>query len=185
MPRIYPFAPGWPLALPCGPVHYSQTSSAQTSRLPPPRTWIISPPPIHGGMASSTSDRPHRKPMPVGPHILCELPTIQSAPSRRTSTDMWGRDWQQSRRTRAPTCMQAPVAGWRQGVETASGQLQGTAARCLGCSQGRVNKVKLPQRSTGWGTEGRALNHSWNTGNPALSTLTACVPHPNAQSHGQ
>eukprot|EP00955_Chlamydomonas_euryale_P092682 364731-Chlamydomonas_euryale.AAC.9 len=44
-------------------------------------SWIISPPPIHGRMDSSSSSLPHRKPTPVGPHILCPLPTIQSAPS--------------------------------------------------------------------------------------------------------
>jgi hypothetical protein len=31
---------------------------------------IISPPPIHGGMASSRSRLPYNTPMPVGPHIL-------------------------------------------------------------------------------------------------------------------
>jgi hypothetical protein len=39
-------------------------------------------PPIHGGMVSKTSTRPHRNPIPVGPHILCPLATIQSTPSQ-------------------------------------------------------------------------------------------------------
>lgn len=47
---------------------------------------------------------PHRKPMPVGPHILWEEATIQSAPSRCTSMGMLGTLWQQSSSTLAPTC---------------------------------------------------------------------------------
>mmetsp|Transcript_11240 Transcript_11240/g.23463 ORF Transcript_11240/g.23463 Transcript_11240/m.23463 type:complete len:206 (-) Transcript_11240:497-1114(-) len=66
-------------------------------------SWIISPPPIHGGIASSTSSLPQRKPMPVGAHILWPEATIQSAPSSCTSTFMCGMDWQASRRTFAPT----------------------------------------------------------------------------------
>mmetsp|Transcript_36924 Transcript_36924/g.91224 ORF Transcript_36924/g.91224 Transcript_36924/m.91224 type:complete len:236 (-) Transcript_36924:550-1257(-) len=69
-------------------------------------SWIISPPPIHGGMVSSTSMRPHRNPMPVGPHILCPLATIQSTPSVCTSTAMCGTDWHESSSTLAP-CLRA------------------------------------------------------------------------------
>jgi len=41
--------------------------------------------------------------MPVGPHILWLLATIQSAPSLFTSIGMCGTLWQQSARTFAPT----------------------------------------------------------------------------------
>ena len=64
-------------------------------------TSIISPPPIQGGMDSSASDVPHRKPIPVGPHILCAEPTIQSTPSVCTSIGTLAIDWQASSRTLA------------------------------------------------------------------------------------
>ncbi len=38
-----------------------------------PTVWIISPPPWYGAIASSSSFRAHRTPMPVGPHILWPL----------------------------------------------------------------------------------------------------------------
>ena len=39
-----------------------------------PSTWsIISPPPCHGGIASSSACLPHRKPTPVGPHIFIHM----------------------------------------------------------------------------------------------------------------
>mmetsp|Transcript_13962 Transcript_13962/g.52364 ORF Transcript_13962/g.52364 Transcript_13962/m.52364 type:complete len:227 (-) Transcript_13962:686-1366(-) len=63
---------------------------------------IISPPPIHGGMVSSTSEVPHKKPIPVGPHILCPDATIQSTPSCCTSIGMCGTDWHASNSTLAP-----------------------------------------------------------------------------------
>ena len=47
---------------------------------------------------------PQRKAEPVGPHILCPAPTIQSAPSCCTSMGLPGTDWQQSKRTLALTC---------------------------------------------------------------------------------
>ena len=53
----------------------------------------------------STTYRPHRKPMPVGPHILWLEATIQSQPRVVTSTGMWGTLWQQSPTTNAPTCV--------------------------------------------------------------------------------
>ncbi len=34
---------------------------------------IMSPPPRNGGIASSTSRRPCRMPMPVGPYALCAV----------------------------------------------------------------------------------------------------------------
>mmetsp|Transcript_13662 Transcript_13662/g.57086 ORF Transcript_13662/g.57086 Transcript_13662/m.57086 type:complete len:205 (+) Transcript_13662:589-1203(+) len=58
---------------------------------------------MKGDMVSSTSILPHRKPMPVGPHILCPLATIQSAPRACTSTGMWGTLWHASSSTFAPT----------------------------------------------------------------------------------
>mmetsp|Transcript_57345 Transcript_57345/g.132118 ORF Transcript_57345/g.132118 Transcript_57345/m.132118 type:complete len:212 (-) Transcript_57345:513-1148(-) len=63
---------------------------------------IISPPPCQGGIAASTSWRPHRKPTPVGPHILCPEATSQSTPRARTSTGWVGTLWQASSSTRAP-----------------------------------------------------------------------------------
>mmetsp|Transcript_18153 Transcript_18153/g.51202 ORF Transcript_18153/g.51202 Transcript_18153/m.51202 type:complete len:238 (+) Transcript_18153:542-1255(+) len=68
-------------------------------------SWIISPPPIHGGMLSSTSMSPQRNPMPVGPHILWLDAAIQSAPSAWTSTGMCGTDWHASSSTLAPTAL--------------------------------------------------------------------------------
>mmetsp|Transcript_10510 Transcript_10510/g.38112 ORF Transcript_10510/g.38112 Transcript_10510/m.38112 type:complete len:204 (+) Transcript_10510:515-1126(+) len=66
-------------------------------------SWIISPPPIHGGIVSRTSARPHRNPIPVGAHILCPDATIQSTPNVFTSIGMCGTDWHASRSTFAPT----------------------------------------------------------------------------------
>lgn len=64
----------------------------------------------HGGIACHL---PHRKPMPVGPHILCEEATIQSAPSRCTSIGMLGTLWQQSSSTLAPTYHDGQLASWQ------------------------------------------------------------------------
>mmetsp|Transcript_22211 Transcript_22211/g.40875 ORF Transcript_22211/g.40875 Transcript_22211/m.40875 type:complete len:211 (+) Transcript_22211:654-1286(+) len=68
-------------------------------------TLIISPPPFQGGIALNTSSRPHKKPIPVGPHILCPEATKKSTPSSWTSTGMCGTDWQASSRTRAPALL--------------------------------------------------------------------------------
>lgn len=51
--------------------------------------------------------------MPVGPHILCEEATIQSAPSRCTSIGMLGTLWQQSSSTLASTCCDEQSALWQ------------------------------------------------------------------------
>ncbi len=58
---------------------------------------IMSPPARNGGIASSSSRRPHSTPEPVGPIILC--PEKKSAPSAWTST---GRSAWPGRRPRAP-----------------------------------------------------------------------------------
>ncbi len=42
--------------------------------------------------------------MPVGPHILCDEATSQSAPSARTSTGMLGTLWHASTSSLPPTC---------------------------------------------------------------------------------
>ena len=34
---------------------------------------IIEPPPMNGGISSSSSRRPNRAPIPVGPYILCPV----------------------------------------------------------------------------------------------------------------
>mmetsp|Transcript_5373 Transcript_5373/g.16351 ORF Transcript_5373/g.16351 Transcript_5373/m.16351 type:complete len:204 (+) Transcript_5373:1104-1715(+) len=62
---------------------------------------------MKGDISSSTSIDPHRKPMPVGPHILCPEATSQSAPSACTSTGMCGTLWHASSSTRAPTALAA------------------------------------------------------------------------------
>mmetsp|Transcript_55062 Transcript_55062/g.154908 ORF Transcript_55062/g.154908 Transcript_55062/m.154908 type:complete len:223 (-) Transcript_55062:153-821(-) len=67
-----------------------------------PTSSIISPPKRNGGAPRRSSARPHRKPMPVGPHILWPLPTSQSTPNCFTSTGMFGMLWQASTRTLAP-----------------------------------------------------------------------------------
>ena len=36
---------------------------------------IMSPPPMNGGIASSSSIRPHSTPIPVGPYSLCPVKT--------------------------------------------------------------------------------------------------------------
>mmetsp|Transcript_33484 Transcript_33484/g.107628 ORF Transcript_33484/g.107628 Transcript_33484/m.107628 type:complete len:212 (+) Transcript_33484:683-1318(+) len=79
---------------------------------PSTETWsIISPPPCQGGIPSSTSPRPQRKPTPVGPHILCPDATKKSTPRRPTSTGMCGTDWHASSSTRAPTpCAAATIS---------------------------------------------------------------------------
>jgi hypothetical protein len=63
---------------------------------------IISPPPMKGGMDSSRSGLPHRKPMPVGPAALCADATTQSAPREETSTGPAGTDWHASSSRRPP-----------------------------------------------------------------------------------
>ena len=41
---------------------------------------IISPPPCHGRISSNRFERPHKTPMPVGPHILWPLNATKSTP---------------------------------------------------------------------------------------------------------
>ena len=53
-------------------------------------------------MDSNASSVPQRKPIPVGPHILCPDATIQSTPRVWTSTGMCGTDWHASSSTFAP-----------------------------------------------------------------------------------
>ncbi|CDF40081.1 unnamed protein product [Chondrus crispus] len=68
---------------------------------------IISPPPMYGGICSSRALLPHRKPTPVGPHILCADATKKSHPMAPTSTGMCGTDWHASTRTMAPAAWAA------------------------------------------------------------------------------
>ena len=51
---------------------------------------IMSPPPMNGGMAFSSSRRPHSTPMPVGPSILWPEKARKSMSSSCTSTGMCG-----------------------------------------------------------------------------------------------
>ena len=53
---------------------------------------IISPPVRNGGMALSSSSRPHSTPMPNGPNSLCAEKAKKSAPMACTSTWMCGVD---------------------------------------------------------------------------------------------
>ena len=55
-------------------------------------TSIIDPPVRNGGMASSSSARPNRTPIPSGPSILCPEKTRKSTPSAVTSTGWCGTD---------------------------------------------------------------------------------------------
>src|SRR5665213_1806139 len=63
---------------------------------------IMSPPVRNGGIASSSARLPYRKPIPVGPHILCPLAARKSTSSAWTSTGMCGTDWAASTKTTAP-----------------------------------------------------------------------------------
>ena len=60
------------------------------------------PPPRKGGMASSSSSRPHSTPMPDGPHILWAEKAMKSAPMACTSVGTWGTNWQASTTATAP-----------------------------------------------------------------------------------
>ena len=51
---------------------------------------IIEPPVINGGMAASTSVRPHKQPIPSGPSILWPLQAMKSTPSSATLTGICG-----------------------------------------------------------------------------------------------
>ena len=72
---------------------------------------IISPPPMNGGMASSSSARAHRAPMPVGPHILWAEKATKSASHACTSTGRWGTAWHASTSTWAPAAWAASASG--------------------------------------------------------------------------
>mmetsp|Transcript_18993 Transcript_18993/g.61928 ORF Transcript_18993/g.61928 Transcript_18993/m.61928 type:complete len:234 (+) Transcript_18993:447-1148(+) len=75
-------------------------------------SWIISPPPIQGGIPARMSALAHRKPMPVGPHILCPEATMTSAPSVCTSTGMCGTLWHASSMRSAPcSCASSATSG--------------------------------------------------------------------------
>ena len=58
-------------------------------------------------MASSSSARPHRTPMPVGPIILWAEKAMKSTPSSRTSTGEWGTSCAPSATTTAPAAWAA------------------------------------------------------------------------------
>ena len=62
---------------------------------------IISPPPCHGRISSNRFERPHKTPMPVGPHILWPLNATKSTPSFWTSSGLCGALWHASRRIMA------------------------------------------------------------------------------------
>ena len=68
---------------------------------------IMLPPPRNGGIASSSSSRPHSTPMPVGPHILWLLKATKSAPHACTSVTLWGTYWQPSTIAIAPAAWAA------------------------------------------------------------------------------
>ena len=75
---------------------------------------IMLPPPRNGGVASSSSARPHRAPMPDGPHILWLEKAAKSAPHACTSVALWGTYWQASTTARAP-------ASWAAAHSSATG----------------------------------------------------------------
>ena len=65
------------------------------------------PPPRNGGMASSSSARPHSTPMPDGPHILWLEKATKSASQACTSVALWGTYWQASTMASAPAAWAA------------------------------------------------------------------------------
>ena len=65
------------------------------------------PPVMNGGMASSSSRRPHRAPMPEGPSILWPLTARKSQPMAWMSMGMCGAACAASTRTRAPAAWAA------------------------------------------------------------------------------
>mmetsp|Transcript_8519 Transcript_8519/g.30724 ORF Transcript_8519/g.30724 Transcript_8519/m.30724 type:complete len:208 (+) Transcript_8519:570-1193(+) len=53
---------------------------------------------MKGGIASRTSGLPHKKPIPVGAHILWPEHTAKSTPRSGKLVGMWGTDWHASSR---------------------------------------------------------------------------------------
>ena len=58
---------------------------------------------MDGGIALSSSLRPHSAPTPVGPSILCAEKATKSTPSSATFTGRCGTDWHASSTVIAPT----------------------------------------------------------------------------------
>ena len=72
---------------------------------------IISPPPRNGGIASSSSRRPHSAPMPDGPSILCAVMATKSASHACTSIARCGAACDASTSTCAPAAFAAATSG--------------------------------------------------------------------------
>ncbi len=78
---------------------------------------IMLPPPRNGGIASSSSMRPHSTPMPDGPHILWPEKATKSAPHACTSVALCGTYWQASTTASAP-------AAWAAAQSSATGVMR-------------------------------------------------------------
>ena len=88
---------------------------------------IMLPPVMKGGIASSSSRRPHSAPMPDGPSILWPERARKSQSSALTSIGMCGADCAASTRTSAP-------ASWAIATISASGLIVPSAL--LTCGHG-------------------------------------------------
>ena len=92
-----------PMASVIGGVPASNLAGTGAGVKPSRRTSaIMLPPPRNGGVASSSSARPHSAPMPDGPHILWLEKAAKSAPHACTSVTLWGTYWQASTTASAP-----------------------------------------------------------------------------------
>ena len=92
-----------PIASVIGGVPASNLAGTAAGVNPSRRTSeIMLPPPRNGGVASSSSARPHSAPMPDGPHILWLENAAKSAPHAWTSVALCGTYWQASTMASAP-----------------------------------------------------------------------------------
>ena len=97
-----------PIASVIGGVPASNLAGTGAAVNPSRRTSaIMLPPPRNGGVASSSSGRPHSAPMPDGPHILWLEKAAKSAPHACTSVALCGTYWQASTTARAPAAWAA------------------------------------------------------------------------------
>src|SRR3546814_18879787 len=68
----------------------SNLHGASLNTVPSKRTSLItSPPPVNGGIASSSSPRAHTAPVPGGPHLFWPGEAQKSKPHPRSGNGWW------------------------------------------------------------------------------------------------
>ena len=112
---------------------------------------IMSPPPMNGGIAFSSSRRPHSAPMPVGPSILWPEKAMKSMSNSCTFTGMCGTAWHASTmHQRARPCARPAVNSFTGLIVPTTFDME-VKLKQLGArvsSLGRSSRISVPSSAT-------------------------------------